>query len=209
MELGRDAMAPEVSPGFPNNTRPKGRQKRILPMKKYTFAALIPVLLTATALSLALSVGAQASDKAENPKPEPMMGDHHHMGEAAGVEHDADMMAECQTMRAKHQEMQDKRQAMDTKLDELVAKMNAASTSKEPDAMEKPMAAVLTELVAQRKANRSMMMEMQPGMMGHMMHHQGMHGTKGAMGTMGAMNCPMMKADETPEAKAEETKPED
>jgi hypothetical protein len=181
-------------------------------MKKPTFAALVPVLLTAAALSLALSAGAQAADKAETPKPQPMMAEHH-MGEAAGVEHDADMTAEqCQTMMAKHQEMQDKRQAMDAKLDELVAKMNAASTSKEPDAMEKPMAAVLTELVAQRKANRSMMMEMQPEMMGHMMGHQGMHGMhgrKGAMGAMGALDCPLMKADQTPEPNAEETDSKD
>ncbi len=49
------------------------------------------------------------------------------------------------------------------------------------------MAAVLDELVAQRKALRSMMMEMQPAMMAHMAHHVQMHGAKGAM------DCPMMK----------------
>ena len=46
-----------------------------------------------------------------------------------------------------------------------------------------------------------MMMEMQPEMMAHMMRHMGMHATKGAM------ECPMMKAGEAPEPKAEETKP--
>lgn len=88
---------------------------------------------------------------------------------------------------------------MDAKLDELVAKMNAASTSDAPDAMEKPMAAVITELVAQRKAIQSMMMEMQPQMMAHMMHHRDMHGAMGTMGRMGAMDCPMMKAGKTGE----------
>ena len=75
------------------------------------------------------------------------------------------MKAECEAMMAKKQEMQDKLQAMDATLDKLVAEMNAAKGSKEVDAMEKPMAAVLNELVAQRKALRSMMMEMQPAMM--------------------------------------------
>jgi len=48
--------------------------------------------------------------------------------------------------------------------------------------MEKPMAAVLNELVAQRKAMHSMMMEMQPAMMAHMMHHMHMQGAKGSHG---------------------------
>src|ERR1035438_8465751 len=79
--------------------------------------------------------------------------------------------------------------------------MNAAKGSKEVDALEKPMAAVINELVVQRKALRSMMMEMQPAMMAHMIHHMHMHGTKGAM------ECPMMKTGNSPEPKAEETKP--
>jgi hypothetical protein len=43
--------------------------------------------------------------------------------------------------------------------------MNAAKGSTKVGAMEKPMAAVINELVAQRKAFHSMMMEMQPAMM--------------------------------------------
>jgi hypothetical protein len=111
------------------------------------------------------------------------------------------MKAECQAMMAKKQEMQDKLQAMDATLDKLVAEMNAAKGSKEVDAMEKPMAAVLNELVSQRKAARSMMMEMQPSMMAHSMHHMRMHGAKGAM------ECPMMKMGNAPEPKTEEQKP--
>ncbi len=63
------------------------------------------------------------------------------------------------------------------------------------------MAAVLNELVAQRKALRSMTMEMQPVMMAHMTHHVHMPGTKGAM------ECPMMKTGNAPEPKADEKKP--
>jgi hypothetical protein len=124
----------------------------------------------------------------------------HHKGSAAGARHAADMKTECQAMMAKKQEMQDKLQAMDGALDKLVAEMNAAKGSKEVDALEKPMAAVINELVAQRKASHSMMTEMQPAMMGHMMHHMNMHGTKGAM------ECPMMKMGNAPEPKAEDMK---
>ncbi len=82
-----------------------------------------------------------------------------------------DGKSECQAMMTKHQEIQDKLEAMDATLDELVAEMNATKICDEADAMDKPMAAVLTELVAQRKASRAMMMEMQPEMMAHMRHH--------------------------------------
>ncbi|HQP37112.1 MAG TPA: hypothetical protein PLI95_18130, partial [Polyangiaceae bacterium] len=100
--------------------------------------------------------------------------------------------AECQAMMAKKEEMQAKHREMDATLDKLVAEMNAARGSKDVDAMEKPMAAVINELVAQRKALSSMMMEMQPAMMAHMMRHMEMAGAKGAM------ECPMMKTGNAP-----------
>jgi len=90
-------------------------------------------------------------------------------------------------MMAKKKQMHDTLEANEAALDKLVAEMNAAKGSKEKDAMEKPMAAVLNELVAQSKASHSMMMEMQPEMMAHMMRHMEMHATKGEM------ECPMMK----------------
>jgi hypothetical protein len=77
--------------------------------------------------------------------------------------------------------MHAKMQAMDATLDRLVAEMNAAKGS-----MEKPIAAVINELVAQRKAAHAMMEEMEPAMMAHMAGHMEGHGMKGAM-------CPMMK----------------
>ncbi len=174
-------------------------------MKKHYLKVLVPGILAATALALAVGVGAQTAPPAgpapavKSPQAAPMTG--HHKGSAAMAKHDIDMKAECQAMMVKKQEMQDKCQAMDATLDKLVAEMNAAKDSKEPDAMEKPMAAVINELVTQRKAFHSMMMEMQPAMMTHMMHHMHMQGTKGGM------ECPMMKTGTAPEPKAAETMP--
>jgi hypothetical protein len=166
---------------------------------------LVPGIFAATALVLTVSAGAQTppppapSTAAKSPQAAPMTG--HHKDSAAAAKQHSDMKAECEGMMARKQEMQDKLQAMDGTLDKLVAEMNAAKASKDVDALEKPMAAVINELVAQRKAARSMMMEMQPAMMAHMTHHMEMHGTKGAM------ECPMMKMDHAHEAKAEEKKP--
>jgi hypothetical protein len=174
-------------------------------MNSYHLKVLAPGIFAATALALAVSAGAQTppppgpapADK--SPQAASMTG--HHKDSAATAKHHADMKAECQAMMAKKQEMQDKVQAMDGALDKLVAEMNAAKGSKEVDALERPMAAVINELVAQRKALRSMMMEMQPAMMSHMAHHMQMHGAKGAM------ECPMMKTGNAPEPKAEEKTP--
>jgi hypothetical protein len=160
-------------------------------MKKHYLDILVPGIFAAAALALAVGVGAQttpapaAPPAAKSPEAAPMTG--HHKGSAASAKHDADMKAECEAMMAKKQAMQTKLEADDAALDKLVAVMNTAKDSKEPDAMEKPMAAVINELVAQRKASRALMMEMQPAMMAHMMHHMHEHGT------MGATECPMMQ----------------
>ena len=170
-------------------------------MKTHHLKVLVPGIFAATALALAIGIGAQTpapsapTPAAKSPGATHVTG--HKMDSAATAKHDADMKAECEAMMAKKQEMQDKLQAMDATLDKLVAEMNAAKGSKEVDALEKPMAAVINELVAQRKALRSMMMEMQPAMM----HHMHMHGAKGAM------ECPMMKTGNAPEPKAAEEKP--
>ena len=180
-----------------------GRLKGNTTMKTNPLKSLVPGIVAATVLAMATSVGAQTppapSPAAKSPPAAPMTG--HHKGSDARAKHAADMKAECQAMMAKKQEMQDKLQAMDATLDKLVAEMNAAKESKQPGALESPMAAVINELVAQRKATRSMMMEMQPAMMAHMTHHMQRHGAKGEM------ECPMMKTGKAPEPKAEETKP--
>jgi hypothetical protein len=166
---------------------------------------LVPGILATAALALAVSAGAQTplppgpSTATKTPQAATTTG--HHKGSAATAKHTDAMKAECEAMMAKKQEMQEKLQAMDATLDKLVAEMNAAKGSKEAGGLEKPMAAVLNELVAQRKALRSMMMEMHHGTMAHMTHHMHMHGGKDAM------ECPMMKTGMAPAPKAEESAP--
>jgi len=173
-------------------------------MKKHYLKVLVPGIIMATALALAGGVGAQTSPPAQTPPavseaPASPMSGHHQMDSAGKSARQADMKSECQAMMAKKQEMQDKLKAMDAELDKLVAAMNAAAKSDKVDAMEKPMAAVINQLVAEQKAARSMMMEMQPAMMAHMMHHMEM-----MQGMGGAMKCPMMKTGDAPEAGTEE-----
>jgi hypothetical protein len=76
---------------------------------------------------------------------------------------------------------------MDARLDDLVKRMNAATGSKKPDAV----AAVINELVAQRKQMREQMMAMRPEMVKHMMAHMRMGMMKGMEDSMA--KCPMMK----------------
>ncbi len=174
-------------------------------MKRHDIKILVPGIIAAAVLALAVGAGAQTpptaptAPTATSPEAAPMTGHHHDC--AAEAKREADMKAECEAMMAKRQEMQDKLKAMDATLDTLVAEMNAAKDSKEPDAMEKPMAAVINELVAQQKASRSMRMEMQPAMMAHMAHHMKMHDTQGGM------KCPMMKMDKAPAPDCGQEKP--
>ncbi len=171
-------------------------------MKPQHLKVIVPGIFAAAALALAVGVGAQTppppalSPAARSPQAAPMSG--LDQKSAAAAKQAADLKAECQTMMARKQEMQDKLKAMDATLDELVAKMNA--TQPEVD-MEKPMAAVINELVAQRKASHAMMMEMQSEMTAHMMRQMQLRDAKGTM------DHPMMKLAKPPEPKAEENKP--
>jgi hypothetical protein len=92
-----------------------------------------------------------------------------------------------ESMMAHHKEMMAKMEAADARLDELVKTMNAATGSKKTNAV----AAVINELVAQRKQMRDQMMAMQPEMMKHMMAHMEMGMMKGMEESMA--KCPMMK----------------
>lgn len=92
------------------------------------------------------------------------------------------MMAKCQAMMAEHETMMTGMKAAEQRLDDLVAKMNAASGMEKMTAT----ANVVTEMVTQRRTMQEGMMKMQHGMMGHMMEH--MQAGKDSM----AM-CPMMK----------------
>ena len=91
------------------------------------------------------------------------------------------------SMMAHHKEMMAKMEAMDARVDELVKTMNAATGSKKTNAV----AAVINELVAQRKQMREHMMAMHPEMMKHMMGHMRMGMMKGMEDSMAT--CPMMK----------------
>ena len=98
----------------------------------------------------------------------------------------AGMMEDCKAMMAHHQAMKAEMASMDARLDSLVAAMNAAGGDAKVDAT----AAVVNELVAQRKTMRDRMMGMGPRMMRHMMRH----GRPGMMEGMKPMaDCPMMQ----------------
>jgi hypothetical protein len=94
----------------------------------------------------------------------------------------SDMAAKCQAMMAERDKMMADMKAADQRLDDLVAKMNAASGMDKTAAT----AAVVTEMVAQHRTMQEGMMKRQQGMMEHMMEH--MQAGKDSM----AM-CPMMK----------------
>ena len=92
------------------------------------------------------------------------------------------MAAKDHAMMAERDKMMAEMKAADQRLDGLVAKMNTASGAEKTTAT----AAVVTEMVAQRRTMGDGMMKRQEGMMAHMMEH--MQEGKDSM----AM-CPMMK----------------
>jgi hypothetical protein len=94
----------------------------------------------------------------------------------------ADMSAKCTAMMAEHEKMMADMKGADQRLDDLAAKMTAASGQAKVDAT----AVVVSEILAQRKAMREGMMKMHGGMMSHMMEH--MHAGPQSMAA-----CPMMK----------------
>lgn len=204
-------------------------------MKIFTLHSIGPGILLGALMALATSLSAQtAAESADetmtkdttvetSPSAQHRMGgmmtDHH--DEAANDAADEIGLAtECQAMAAKKQAMVETRQDMDAKLDALVVTMNAAGNSKSREAM-KPMAAVITELVAQRKAGHAMMMEMEPEMMRHMMRHNAPKGVHPAShhsayvpndpaqwtAKKDAMDCPMMKTPAASGAQGGEMTP--
>lgn len=101
------------------------------------------------------------------------------------------MMDDCKAMMAKRQAMMEAMKAMDAKLEALVHSMNDARGSKKVDAT----AAVVTELVAQRKAMRESMESMHAEMMRHMMGHMRSGMMEGMSKSMSG--CPMMGGSST------------
>lgn len=98
-----------------------------------------------------------------------------------------EMMKSCQAMMDHSQKMMADMDAMDAELDKSVVAMNTATGAAKVDAA----AAVINQLVTQRRAMRGKTAEMQSGMMGHMMGHM-RGGNAQAMQKSMAM-CPMMK----------------
>jgi methyl coenzyme M reductase alpha subunit len=99
------------------------------------------------------------------------------------------MMPECAAMMQQHDAMQRHMTEMDVKLQTLVDQMNKAKGPARVDSM----AAVITELVAQRAMMQKQMADMQPMMMEHMMEHM----KSGATEMADSMaDCPMMKKSE-------------
>ena len=95
----------------------------------------------------------------------------------AGTEGKMDTMEKSTDWQAKHEKMIADMKAMDTRLDEKLAAMNASKGDQKVEAM----AAVINELVSQRKEMRENFGPMHHGMRGPM------------TGQQGAMDCPMMK----------------
>ncbi len=91
-------------------------------------------------------------------------------------------MAGCQAMMQQRQQMQTRMRPVEERLGPLVSEMNEARREERVDRM----AAVVTEMVAQRKAMGASMVEMGSAMMGHMAGHIQQGGDALA-------HCPMMK----------------
>jgi hypothetical protein len=94
-----------------------------------------------------------------------------------GGKMDTGMTEQHKDWQAKHDKMVAEMKAMDSRLDEKLAAMNAAKGDQKVEAM----AAVINELVSQRKEMRGNFGPMHQGMRCPMMKQQG------------AMDCPMMK----------------
>lgn len=163
----------------------KEAQVRRISFHPFT-AQLFLILLLAAVMALP---AAAADDGLESEQHE-----HHAMSQQEGAPEQGTMMAMCQEMMSKRQQMMEKRQAMDEKLAELLDAVQSASGDAKVEAIE----AVVEELVAQRRAMGSMMMEHHKAMMAHMMRH---------MDVGGMEMCPMMKGmmskGESPETEAE------
>ena len=144
-------------------------------MRNGKVLVLAAVLLTTSALS------AQQTPAANKPMPMPP-GQSMQIPMPQGAQPEMPPM-DCQAMMDK---MQASSKAMDDRLATFVDAMNKAKGSAKVDRM----AAVINEMVAQRKQMRDDMAAMMPQMMNHMMQHMQSGMTSGMQSMAG---CPMMK----------------
>jgi hypothetical protein len=111
------------------------------------------------------------------------------MGSTSGHAGTGTTMAAHQAMVTRRTAWTDEERAMDAKLDKLVQAMDAAHGTQKVDAL----AAVVRELVTQRRALGEHMLAIQPTMMQHAEQHAQM-GTMSHMGTMHGMSAPRSDA---------------
>lgn len=146
-------------------------------LKQPLFSLVLAVLLVPATL---LALPAAQTDKA------PQMDDHPHHHHGMTQDHGA-MMKDCQAMMAERKQMHERMQAMDAKLGDMVDQMQEASGEDKTEAL----AAIVAELVTQRRQMHQKMWGHQAHMMQHMTTHmQAMH--SGMM--EGMEGCPMMQA---------------
>jgi hypothetical protein len=142
------------------------------------------VLLLAAVFLTTSALFAQQPPAADKPMPMPMpSGQSVQMPMPQGAQPAEMPPMDCQAMM---QKMQASSKAMDDRLAGLVTDMNQAKGSAKVDRM----AAVINEMVTQRKQMRDDMAAMMPQMMNHMTQHM----QSGMMSGMKSMaDCPMMK----------------
>jgi flagellar basal body L-ring protein FlgH len=135
-------------------------------------------VVVASLLAMSASIGA-----AQKPPATPSHQHEQMQQKAAKPGASAKMTMDCQQMMQAHQKMMDDMKAMDARLDTLVQQMNSATGQAKVDAT----AAVVSELVTQRKT----MFDRMEGMHGEMMRHMMEHMQAGGADAM--MKCPMMQ----------------
>ena len=102
--------------------------------------------------------------------------------EAGKMMSEAKMKEHCEAMQEQKNEMMEAMKVQDGELTEQLAQMNAAPKDQKPELM----AAVVTQIVAQRMARDAQKAKMEDKMMKHMMQHM-------QMGKDSMSQCPMMK----------------
>lgn len=146
-------------------------------LKHPVLSLLLTVLLVPATL---LALPAAQTEKA------PQMDDHPHHHHGMTQKHDATTQ-DCRAMMAERQQMHEKMQAMDAKLGDMVDQMQDASGEDKTEAL----AAIVAELVTQRRQMHQKM----GGHHAHMMQHMMTHMQAMQSGTMKGMeDCPMMQA---------------
>jgi hypothetical protein len=152
--------------GSTSNLSKTFQQRKEIVMKTMLFVLMLAVLIVPCGLFAQQEQGktpapaAQGGTKVESAPAHPMAGDH----------------------MKEHEEMMSRMKEMDARLEAKVAAMDAAKGDQKVEAM----AAVIKEMVSQRKEMQEHMMKMHDMKKGHMMEHMkgGMEGEAGTKKNM-------------------------